>query len=149
MKPGAWERGDERVVRPEAAKGVLAIFLRALRPALRDASPGAPAAVRDVHLEAIAFAQGFGSSLNPHYHYHVLALDGVVSVAVEHGAWFHEATGLEAPEAKALARSVQLRVLRWFTRRWLRDPATVGNMRTWQTKSPTCTEVQVGLGYFG
>ena len=70
---------------PEVASAVLALFLRALRSALRDASPGAPAAVRDAQLGAISFPQRFGSSLNPHYHYHVLALDGVISGDVEHG----------------------------------------------------------------
>jgi hypothetical protein len=117
---------------PEVASAVLAIFLRALRAALRDASPGAPAAVRDVQLGAISFPQRFGSSLNPHYHYHVLALDGVVSGDVERGVRFHEAAALEAPDAEALARAVQLRVLRWFVRRGLLDPATAADMRAWQ-----------------
>jgi hypothetical protein len=48
---------------PEVASAVLAIFLRALRAALRDASPGAPDAVRDAQLGAISFPQRFGSSL--------------------------------------------------------------------------------------
>ena len=80
------------------------IYLRALRSALRDASPGAPARVRDVQLGAISFPQRFGSSLNPHYHYHVRALDGVVSGDVERGVRFHEATALEAPDADQLAQ---------------------------------------------
>ncbi len=113
---------------PEVASGVLTIFLRALRSALRDASPGAPDAVRDAQLGAISFPQRFGGSLNPHYHYHVLALDGVVSGDVEHGVRFHEATGLEAPDAEALARTVQLRVLRWFARRGLLDPSAPADM---------------------
>jgi hypothetical protein len=81
---------------PEVASAVLAIFLRALRAELRDASPGAPDAVRDAQLGAISFPQRFGSSLNPHYHYHLLALDGVISGDVERGVRFHEATSLEA-----------------------------------------------------
>jgi hypothetical protein len=117
---------------PEVASAVLGIFLRALRSALRDASPGAPAAVRDAQLGAISFPQRFGSSLNPHYHYHVLALDGVISGDVERGVRFHEATGLEARDAEALARTVQLRVLRWFARRGLLDPSTAADMRTWR-----------------
>ena len=51
---------------PEVASAVLGIFLRALRSELRDASPGAPDAVRDAKLGAISFPQRFGSSLNPH-----------------------------------------------------------------------------------
>ena len=117
---------------PEVASGVLAIFLRALSSALRDASPGAPGAVRDAQFGAISFPQRFGSSLNPHYHYHVLALDGVISGDVEHGVRFHEATGLEARDVEALARTVQLRVLRWFARRGLLDPSAAADMRTWR-----------------
>jgi hypothetical protein len=97
---------------PEVASAVLTIFVRALRSALRDASPGAPARVRDVQFGAISFPQRFDSSLNAHYHYHVLALDGMVSGDVERGVRFHEATRLEARDAEALARTVQLRVLR-------------------------------------
>jgi len=84
---------------PEVASAVLAIFLRALRAALGDASPGAPTAVRDAQLGAISFPQRFGSSLNPHDHYHVLALDGVVSGDVERGVRFHGATGFKDADA--------------------------------------------------
>ena len=117
---------------PEVASAVLAIFLRALRAALREASPGAPAAVRDAQLGAISFPQRFGSSLNPHYHYHVLALDGVISGDIERGVRFHEATGLGARDAEALTHIVQRRVLRWFARRGLLDPATAADMCTWR-----------------
>ncbi len=117
---------------PEVASAVLAIFLRALRSALRGASPGAPARVRDVQLGAISFPQRFGGSLNPHYHYHVLALDGVLSGDVDRGVRFHEVTGLEARDAEALALTVQHRVLRWFVRRELLDPSAAADMRTWR-----------------
>lgn len=40
---------------PEGARAVLAIFLRAMRPALREASPGAPVQLRDAQLGAISF----------------------------------------------------------------------------------------------
>jgi len=116
---------------PEVASAVLGIFLRALRAALRDASPGAPARVRDVQLGAISFPQRFGGSLNPHYHYHVLALDGVISGDVR-GVRFHEATALEARDAEALARTVQHRVLRWFVPRELLGPSAAADMRTWR-----------------
>jgi hypothetical protein len=68
----------------------------------------------------------------PHYHYHVLALDGVVSGDVERGVRFHEATRLDVRDAEALARTVQLRVLRWFARRGLLDPSAAADMRTWR-----------------
>jgi len=117
---------------PEVASAVLGIFLRALRSALRDASPGAPDAVRDAQLGAISFSQRFGSSLNPHDHDHVLALDGVISGDDEQGVRFHEATGLKARDAVALAGTVQLRVLRWFVPRGFLDSSTAAHMRTWR-----------------
>ncbi len=91
---------------------MLAIFLRVLQAALRDASPGVPAAVRDAQPGAIASPQRFGSSLNPHPHYHVLTLYGVVSGDIERRFRFHEAAGLEARDAGDLACTEQLRVLR-------------------------------------
>jgi hypothetical protein len=117
---------------PEVASAVLGIFIRALRAAIRGASPGAPAAIREGQLGAISFPQRFGSSLNPHYHFHVLALDGVVSGDVERGVQFHEATRLDVRDAEALARTVQLRVLRWFARRGLLDASAAADMRTWR-----------------
>ncbi|TVR61238.1 MAG: hypothetical protein EA422_12845 [Gemmatimonadales bacterium] len=74
---------------------MLGIFLQGLRAALRDGSPRVPVALRDAQIGAVSFPQRFGSSLNPHYHRHVLALDGVISGDIERGVRFHEATGLE------------------------------------------------------
>ena len=56
----------------------------------------------------------------------------MISGDVERGVRFHEATSLEAPDAETLARTVQLRVLRWFARRGLLDPSTAADMCTWQ-----------------
>lgn len=41
-------------------------------------------------------------------------------------------TSLQARDAEALARTVQLRVLRWFARRGLLDSSAAADMRTWQ-----------------
>ncbi|TVR61032.1 MAG: hypothetical protein EA422_13100 [Gemmatimonadales bacterium] len=117
---------------PEVASAVFAISLRALRAAIRGGSPGAPAAIRDAQLAAISFPQRFGSSLNPHYHFHVLALDGVVSGDLERGVRFHVASGLESRDAEALARTLQHRVLLLFARRGLLDASEVADMRTWR-----------------
>jgi len=67
-----------------------------------------------------------------HYHYHVLRIDGVITVDMEHAVRFHEATGLNARDAEALARTVQFRVLRWFARRGLTDRSAAADMRTWR-----------------
>src|SRR5690606_18819866 len=92
-------------------------------------SPGAPTRV---HIAAVSFPQRFGSSLNPHFHYHVLAIDGVFSEGASGDVRFHEATGLSPDNAQRLARTMQRRVLRAFRRRGLLDDATADDMLTWQ-----------------
>jgi hypothetical protein len=61
---------------------VLSIFVRAVRADLRRQSPGASG---DAELAAVSFAQRFGSSLNPHFHVHVLVVDGVFCEATPEG----------------------------------------------------------------
>ena len=116
---------------PEVAGAVLRIFLRALRTCLRSASPGAP---RDGQFAAVSFPQRFGGSLNPHYHFHVLALDGVFSEQPEGPEGpegrlrFHEATLLTPEQWGELERTVRRRVLRSFRRHGLLDEHTATDM---------------------
>ena len=56
------------------AGAVRRIFVRAVRGELRRRGPGAP---RDAELAAVSFPQRFGSSLNPHFNYHILVVDAV------------------------------------------------------------------------
>ena len=77
---------------PDIAGAVLRIFLRAIRTTLRHASPGAPA---DAQLGAVSFLHRFGSSLNPHLHFHLVVLDGVFSQVDDGEARFHEASLLQ------------------------------------------------------
>jgi len=53
--------------RPKTATVVLHILLRALQATLREACPTAPATAS---MGAVSFLHRFGSSLNPHFHYH-------------------------------------------------------------------------------
>jgi len=62
--------------KPEAASGLLKVFLRAVETTVRQRSPGAPSGAR---FGAVAFVHRFGSYLNSHVHYHVLVTDGVFS----------------------------------------------------------------------
>jgi hypothetical protein len=111
---------------------VLAVFIRALRTALRQASPTAP---RSAELAAVTFPQRFGSSLNPHFHFHLLAVDGVFSEAGEGTSRtlvYHEATLLTPDDWLELSRVVQRRVLRAFRRRGLLEEDAAADMLTWQ-----------------
>ena len=72
----------------ELAGEVLRVFLRAVEPVLRRASPGAPPDARSRPPEqgscggrvgGVSFVQRFGASLNAHLHYHICLVDGVFS----------------------------------------------------------------------
>jgi hypothetical protein len=120
---------------PDVAGAVLSIFIRGLRSTLRRATPTAP---RSSQLAAISFPQRFGSSLNPHFHFHVLALDGAFGEEGTDGeVRFHEATLLTPEHWRELERTVQRRVLRAFKRRGLLEEDAAADMLTWQART-TC-----------
>ena len=133
--------------RPDVAGAVLQIFIRGLRSTLRKTSPTTP---RSAELAAISFPQRFGSSLNPHYHFHVLALDGVLSEAESASGEamsgqlrFHEATLLTPEHWLHLERAVQRRVLRAFKRRGLLDEDAAADMLTWQASGGFSVDASV------
>jgi len=72
---------------PEIAGAVLGIFLRAIRTTLRRTSPGASP---EAQLGAVSFLHRFGSSLNPHFHFHLVVLDGVFDQAPDGTVRFHD-----------------------------------------------------------
>ena len=114
---------------PALAGAVLRILLRAIRATLRRTSPGAAA---DAQLGAVSFLHRFGAALNPHFHFHLVVLDGLFSEQSDGTVRFHEATHLRADDAHPLQHTVQRRVLGLFRRRSLLDAHTVADMRTWQ-----------------
>jgi Putative transposase len=114
---------------PRLAGDVLRVLLRAIRTTLRRASLPAPA---DAQLGAVSFLHRFGSALNPHFHFHVVVLDGVFAEGAGGSVTFHEATHLTADDILRLERTLQHRVLHLFQRRGLLDEHTVEDMLTWQ-----------------
>ncbi|MCJ7796826.1 MAG: transposase, partial [Thermoleophilia bacterium] len=126
---------------PEVAGSVLSVFLRALRSTLRHVSPTAPPGAT---FAAVSFPQRFGSSLNAHFHFHVLALDGVLSEQGPGGqVRFHEATLLTPERWKGLERTVQHRVLRAFRGRGLLEQDVVSDMLTWQASGGFSVDASV------
>lgn len=134
---------------PEVAGGVLHVFLRAIRSTLRDASPGAPRSVRDARMGAVSFLHRFGSSLNAHFHYHVVVLDGVFSGTEGDGKGsavrFHEASALEPRHWEDLQHTVQRRVLRYFRHHDLLDESTTTDMLTWQASGGFSIDASVRI----
>jgi hypothetical protein len=125
------------------ASAVLQILIRALRRALCRASPGAPP---DARLGAISFPQRFGSSLNPHFHFHVLAVDGVFSEDQQTGeVRFHEATVLTPEDWHTLARDLQRRVLRAFRKRGLLGADAAADMLTWRANGGFSVDASVRI----
>ncbi len=108
---------------------MLRILLRAVRTRLRHASPGAGP---DAQIGAVSFLHRFGSSLNAHFHFHVVVLDGVFTETVDGEVRFDEATAFFAADATTLTPVLQRRILRLFQRRGLIEEHTVNDMLTWQ-----------------
>jgi hypothetical protein len=108
---------------------MLRILLRAIRTALRRGRPGARP---DAQIGAVSFLHRFGAALNPHFHFHLVVLDGVFTEIADGDVRFHEATHFSADDAQALAPVLQRRILRLFQRRGLLDEHTVDDMLTWQ-----------------
>ena len=107
---------------------MLRVLLRAVRTTLRRGSPGAGP---DAQLGGVSFLHRFGGALNPHFHFHVVILDGVFT-GTDGEVRFHEATHFSADDARALTPILQRRVLRLFQRRGLLEEHTVRDMLTWQ-----------------
>lgn len=114
---------------PNIAGAVLRIFIRAVRTTLCRTSPGAPS---DAQLGALSFLHRFGATLNTHFHFHVVVLDGVFSQAPDGEARFHEATGLTPEHWLEFQHVVQRRVLRYFRTHGLLDEADAHGMLSWQ-----------------
>jgi Putative transposase/Transposase zinc-binding domain len=117
---------------PDIAGAVLRIFLRAIRTTLCRVSPGAPV---DAQLGAVSFLHRFGSSLNPHLHFHLVVLDGVFSQTSDadtRAAHFHEASLLQPEHWVRLQGVVQRRVLRYFRTHGLLDELDARDMLSWQ-----------------
>jgi Putative transposase/Transposase zinc-binding domain len=114
---------------PDIAGAVLRIFMRAVRSTLQRTSPGAP---RDAQLGAISFLHRFGSTLNTHFHFHAIVLDGVFSRGPDEEVSFHEAALLTPEHWHALQYELQRRVLRYFRRHGLLDKTDAHGMLSWQ-----------------
>jgi hypothetical protein len=124
--------------RPRTASAVLHILLRALRTTLREASPTAPASAS---MGAVSFLHRFGSSLNPHFHYHLIVVDGLIEKVEddtnqdptnpEPHLRFHEATALTHGLLEGLQHTVRKRVLRHFARHGLLELHDTEDMLGW------------------
>jgi len=81
----------------------------------------------------------FGSSLNPHFHFHLCTVDGVFERADPDqdpetqtgGIRFHQATGLTPQLLDRLQHTVRKRVLRHVRRHGLLEPHDAEDMLTW------------------
>jgi hypothetical protein len=122
--------------RPRTAGAVLHILLRALQATLREACSTAPTTAS---FGAVSFLHRFGSSLNPHYHYHLCVVDGLFEKVESSGGQdppsrlrFHEATALSSELLERLQHTVRKRVLRHFRRHGLLEPHDAEDMLTWE-----------------
>jgi len=115
--------------RPEVASSLLRIFLRAVETTIRNRSPGAPTGSR---IGAVSFRHLFGSSLNPHPHFHCLITNGVFASSHDHEAVFHEALDLSPRDVRSAQVKVRKRTLAFLERHDYLEPGTVADMLSWQ-----------------
>src|SRR5690606_9659987 len=114
---------------PALAGALLRILLRAIRSTLRRACPDVPT---HAQLGAVSFLHRFGAALNPHFHFHLIVLDGLFAERPDGSVAFHEATHSPIHDTRQLERTLQRRVLGLFLRRGLLDDDTVADMLTWR-----------------
>jgi hypothetical protein len=115
--------------RRELQGAALHLFLREVEQCLRAHSPGSGPAAR---LGAVAFIHRFGSTLNPHLHFHCVVIDGVFDAAAAGGVIFRAATGVGAPAIAAVQQRVRRQLLRLFVRRGLLPADDARAMAQWQ-----------------
>ena len=82
-------------------------------------------------LGAMAFIHRFGSTLNPHLHFHCVIIDGVFDFAAAGGVLFRAATGLDEQAFAAVQERVRRRLLRVFARRGLLPADAARAMAQW------------------
>jgi hypothetical protein len=114
----------------EALNSALRIFLDGVEQHLRSHSPGAGPKAK-ARTGAVAFIHRFGSSLNPHLHFHVVVIDGVFEADPEQGAGFIEAEELDGEDAEAVQTQVRRRILRAIVRRGLIEKEDRQEMEQW------------------
>ena len=115
--------------RPEVASSLLRILLRAVETTIRNRSPGAPTGSP---IGAVSFRHLFGSTLNPHPHFHCLITNGVFASSRDHEAVFHEALDLSPRDIRSAQAKVRKRTLAFLERHDHLDPGTVADMLSWQ-----------------
>ena len=99
-------------------RDVLQIFARAVFGSLRRRARDTEE-IRDSQCGAVTFVQRFGSSVNCHLHFHMLALDGVYAAGVDGNPRFHTVPAPDDGEVVAVAGRIAGRVGRMLERRGL------------------------------
>ncbi|WP_373509628.1 transposase, partial [Thiocapsa sp.] len=110
---------------PHAVSAILHIFLRVIEAHIRASSPtGSPRA----RLGAVSYVHRFGSALNRHVHLHCCIIDGLFDPGEDGQVRFLQAPVLTTDEMAAITEQVRRRVLRWFARSGLLEPAEARDM---------------------
>jgi hypothetical protein len=126
---------------------VLRIFLRVIAQSLSANCPGAADVNKAaLHIGAVAFIHRFGSSLNPHVHFHVCVVDGVFEQvpgegdvdadadvqASPPGVVFHPASAIDADAVAQVQATLRKRILRAFVGRGLLESCDAKDMLAYQ-----------------
>ncbi len=112
----------------DLAGRLLRVALRVIERTLREHCPDAPTSAR---YGGVSYIHRFGSSLNPHLHYHSCTVDSLFA-QTKCGLQFYEATGLSSEVIQQAQEKIRKRVLRLFVRRGLLSTDDAEQMQTWQ-----------------
>jgi hypothetical protein len=130
---------------PRVASALLRIFLRALETKLRQRSPDAP---RQARTGGVSFIHRFGSSLNPHTHFHCAVIDGVFAPGPDDTAQFFEATDLTIDDIRDLTMKIRKPTLSYMVRHGLMDSSNADDMLTWGHPGPNWSKARLQLAIY-
>jgi hypothetical protein len=115
---------------PKMITAVLRIVLDVIEQALRQLSGCDPIKAR---FGAISYLHRFGSSLNPHVHFHCCVTDGLFSAEAD-GVDFHGIEGITEEDLQRIQQTLRRRLIGLFKRRGLLEPEQAQDLLSWVSR---------------
>jgi hypothetical protein len=113
---------------PKMITAVLRIVLDVIEQALRQLSGCDHIKAR---FGAISYLHRFGSSLNPHVHFHCCVTDGLFSAEAE-GVKFHGIEAITEEDLQGIQQTLRRRLIGLFKRRGLLEPDQAQDLLSWR-----------------
>ena len=82
---------------------------------------------------AISYLHRFGSSLNPHIHFHCCVTDGLFSAEAD-GVDFHGIEAITEEDLQRIQQTLRRRIIGLFKRRGLLEPEQAQDLLSWVSR---------------